>query len=327
MAFSMACSSRRTAPPLWPTLAGCGCAWRWLLRRACAALGTCCAPGRWAASPRPAHSAHKNLPTCPVINRAHSSLPYCIISHACSSLSCCAESSTRVSALQADLTLKLKGVDPGAPPAWDEGTHCNLVHRLPTLLRTNARRWLAGCSRRFACPTIARAALPHPPSGLPEEVEGAQLQRKLENDVHCDYQRPSWSALYHRALGLNPAFLHRLRSEQQLASAPGRLSLLLGGWELRQGPGAGACSKGSPHVACRPAPPPTWPLPQPADPCPTARADVKDYFPSLPAQLRLDRNFELPPRLNHFQSKTCELDTSMAQPNVQAARQVQEACA
>ncbi|PRW59880.1 hypothetical protein C2E21_1458 [Chlorella sorokiniana] len=83
---------------------------------------------------------------------------------------------------EADLTLKLKGVDPGAPPTWDQG--------------------------------------------LPEQVEGAQLQRKLENDVHCDYQRASWSALYHRALGLAPAVLHRLQDVRHyFPSLPEQLRL------------------------------------------------------------------------------------------------------
>lgn len=36
----------------------------------------------------------------------------------------------------------------------------------------------------------------------------------------------------------------------------------------------------------------------------TAQAGVRRYFPTLPALLHLDRDFPLPPHLDHFQSKT-----------------------
>lgn len=44
-------------------------------------------------------------------------------------------------------------------------------------------------------------------------MRGAPLVVKLENDVHCAYQRNSWSALYHRALGLTPRALRKLKRE------------------------------------------------------------------------------------------------------------------
>ncbi len=136
-----------------------------------------------------------------------------------------------------------------------------------------------------------------PGAGLPGEVEGAQLQRKLENDVHCDYERASWSALYHRALGLNPAILHRLQSEW-LHTACLQLPHGWLGW-------CAWCASCCPPNHLRASA-------QMATPCPAAPArfvvcaDVKDFFPDLPAQLHLDPAFPLPLRLNHFQSKTCE---------------------
>ena len=157
--------------------------------------------------------------------------------------------------------------------------------------------------RCVVTPSAVLPCLPTP--GLPEQVEGAQLQRKLENDVHCDYERASWSGLFHRALGLSPAVLHRLKSEGARSLAcmcrlipglhvPSRFDgacahvrtaashrLVYAGLRLRRRHKASAA-------------------------CPAAPADVKDYFPHLPEQLHLDPMLPLPLRLNHFQSKTCE---------------------
>lgn len=77
---------------------------------------------------------------------------------------------------------------------------------------------------RCACTSLTCCGARMRGAGLAGEVEGAALQRKVENDVHCDYQRASWSALYHRALGLDPSVLHRLESE----------CAAVGGWGARR---------------------------------------------------------------------------------------------
>lgn len=50
----------------------------------------------------------------------------------------------------------------------------------------------------------------------------ARLVVKVEDDVHCEYDRTSWSAVYHRAEGLTDfAVLRRLASERGPAAAAG----------------------------------------------------------------------------------------------------------
>lgn len=185
-------------PHVSALLTGCGCVWLWLPRRECATPVTCCALERCGCWRLSRHSLLSGagwlvrrwvlwLGTIPGSSAVHSKL-------------------------QADITLKLKGVDPGSPPTWDAGTSwpwpgCSGQPPAASLLGADD----AMPCRCVVTPSAVLLCLPTP--GLPEQVEGAQLQRKLENDVHCDYERASWSGLFHRALGLSPAVLHRLKSE------------------------------------------------------------------------------------------------------------------
>lgn len=67
----------------------------------------------------------------------------------------------------------------------------------------------------FAPPSLSitnyRLSCPSPCPGSPITVHGARLAVKQEDDVHCTYQRISYSAVFHRAKGLTTRVLERLR--------------------------------------------------------------------------------------------------------------------
>ncbi len=57
--------------------------------------------------------------------------------------------------------------------------------------------------------------------GFPHSVKGARLAIKMEDDVHCDYQRVSYSAVFQRARGLRPSRISSLRGRPGLLPAGG----------------------------------------------------------------------------------------------------------
>lgn len=114
---------------------------------------------------------------------------------------------------------------------------------------------------------------------------------KRENDVHCTYQRVSWSAVFRRAERLSPHMLRQLKREHCLL-----LPLLLFGCTLLLllAPKPKLASKSPPHLLLL-----SPPLLQPTNP-----AGVRAFFPNLPSLLHLSDRADLPAHLDHHQSKT-----------------------
>ena len=52
------------------------------------------------------------------------------------------------------------------------------------------------------------------------QARGGHLDTKLENDVHCTYDRVSYSAVFRRTQHMHPRFLHHLKSEEKKGRRP-----------------------------------------------------------------------------------------------------------
>ena len=199
---------------------------------------------------------------------------------------------------EADLTLKLKGVDPGALPRWHEGAvgpACLQPGGLPALMARLRGSRTSRPVRQHKCHHAFHGAPPPcPPArpGLEPSVRGAALGVKVEDDVHCAYERQSYSAMYHRALRLHARMLRKLKREpparcagrRQGVRQPSMLGGGLGCW--------GACMQpagGGPQI------------PRPPGVSPLLSAGVRRYFPTLPKLLHLSADARLPARLDHYQ--------------------------